>query len=391
MFKEDVLGNSDVIILSKIEWNWQRQLLHQLSFWLAQCARNVIFIENFPKRLPRFYELNRVLMRILYHGRPRAIKYQDSLIQKNNIFIITPFSFPPVNFIFNLLNRRFFFPVLIRRIKKDYNLNQTIIFCFLPTQASLDFIELFKPKLLIYYCVSNFIADPLSPKDIVQTEFRVLKEADMVVCDSDFLYQSKREIRDDIVQVLPAVDFALFNQSDNGMVTGPIKRVCYFGGINNIRIDFQIIDSIASDNIEVRLIGPIRDCIPELPKNVKIFGMVEYKNLPHYLKDCDCLILPYKVNEFTKGVIPAKLFECFATGKPVIATALPDLLLYRDVINIASTPKEFINIIKNINLYETKDKYEKRIKIAKEHSEDRQFNRLWEVMRFKALKKECDN
>lgn len=389
MLKQEILQKTDIIILSKVRWDWQSQSVQKLTLWLSRYVRNVIFIENFPKRFPTPYELYRIKDRILgFLSIKKTIKYSSALIKESNISIVTPLVLPSINFIFNLLNRRLFLPVLIRHIKKAYGINLPLVFCFLPLRPSLDFIKLFKPKLLAYYCTDNFLGDPQFPNDVHEIEHFLIENADFVICSSNFLFREKQKIRNDIIEIPSSVDFSLFTQADNGMIVGPIGRVCYFGDINNTRIDFSIIQSIALNNIEVWLIGPVRNKIPKLPKNVKLFGKVEHDKLPGYLKDCDCLILPYKINELAKGILPAKIFECFASGKPIIATALPDLSLYNDVINIASTSDKFVEIIRHIDQYETSDKYEKRIKVAMEHSEDNQFSQLGDEICAKISNKE---
>ena len=49
---------------------------------------------------------------------------------------------------------------------------------------------------------------------------------------------------------------------------------------------------------------------------------VPQAELPAQLKPMDT---PYKTNGFTQYVFPSKIYECLATGKPLVETPLPDL------------------------------------------------------------------
>ncbi|MDH7571484.1 MAG: hypothetical protein QHJ73_18060, partial [Armatimonadota bacterium] len=42
----------------------------------------------------------------------------------------------------------------------------------------------------------------------------------------------------------------------------------------------------------------------------------------------DVCLIPFRMNELTRGVNPVKLFEYFAMGKSVVSAPLPDVLAY---------------------------------------------------------------
>lgn len=380
-----VLKNKSVIILSSIQWDWQWHRHHVLTFYLARQARKVIYVENLPKRLPRLRETKRVTRRIRFRKKQSLVgsKYQSLLVQAGNIEIISPLALPAINRVFNWLNRKIWLRRLANLIKIRLGGEHPIIWCYLPIQSALDLIELLQPKLLVYDCVDNYLAEPFAPKDIAQTESSLLRRANLVTVTSDFLYQAKSRIRKDVIQILPGVNYELFRRADTGMIQGPIKRVCYFGGMSSIRINFDIIRAIAREGFEVWLIGPVQGKLPALPENVKFLGMVEHKIIPEYLDNCDCLILPYKINEYTKGIIPAKFFECFATGKPIIVTPLPNFQPYKNLLVIADSPQQFVSTLKHIREIENEEKYHQRIKIAQDHSEEHQFDPLLEIIRKK--------
>jgi glycosyltransferase involved in cell wall biosynthesis len=176
---------------------------------------------------------------------------------------------------------------------------------------------------------------------------------------------------------LPGVDFDHFQAADKGRLRKEIRTLCYFGGINEIRIDFGLLKEVASGSpVDVHMIGPIKSRIPRLPENIIFKGELSYEELPENLREYDCLILPYRVTEFTKGIIPAKLFECFATGKPIIATPLPSFYEFGDFLYVAEDAREFLRIIGNIGILETETRYNRRKELARHNSWESRFQEM---------------
>jgi glycosyltransferase involved in cell wall biosynthesis len=70
--------------------------------------------------------------------------------------------------------------------------------------------------------------------------------------------------------------------------------------------------------------------------NVHFLGHIPHSGLPAYLHYCDVLLLPYTQSAFSQYINPAKLQECLAVGKPIVATELPLLREYCDVLRVAS-------------------------------------------------------
>jgi len=55
--------------------------------------------------------------------------------------------------------------------------------------------------------------------------------------------------------------------------------------------------------------------------------------------------MPYRLNDATRSIYPLKLHEYLATGKPVVATAIPAVEELTDVIRVASGPDEFEQLV----------------------------------------------
>ncbi|TAF97750.1 MAG: glycosyltransferase, partial [Oscillatoriales cyanobacterium] len=79
--------------------------------------------------------------------------------------------------------------------------------------------------------------------------------------------------------------------------------------------------------------------------NIHYLGGKSYQELPAYLGGWDIAMLPFAINESTKFISPTKTPEYLAAGKPVISTAIRDVVRpYGDngLVRIASNVAEFV-------------------------------------------------
>jgi glycosyltransferase involved in cell wall biosynthesis len=73
--------------------------------------------------------------------------------------------------------------------------------------------------------------------------------------------------------------------------------------------------------------------------NVRVLGAQPYAALPHYLARFTAAMIPFRINRITEATSPIKLYEYFAGGKPVIATAMPECAAFPEV-HIVRSAKE---------------------------------------------------
>ena len=59
---------------------------------------------------------------------------------------------------------------------------------------------------------------------------------------------------------------------------------------------------------------------------IKIVGFQPYSEMPSYLAAADVCLLPARNVETMRNIVPIKMYEYLAAGKPVIATRLPGLM-----------------------------------------------------------------
>ena len=60
-----------------------------------------------------------------------------------------------------------------------------------------------------------------------------------------------------------------------------------------------------------------------LSQNIVFGGLQPYSALPDIIRSSDVCINPFELNSVTRDILPTKLFQYLACGKPVVATELP--------------------------------------------------------------------
>ncbi|MFW9887433.1 MAG: glycosyltransferase [Candidatus Thorarchaeota archaeon] len=93
-------------------------------------------------------------------------------------------------------------------------------------------------------------------------------------------------------------------------------------------------------------------------KRVALVDWVRYDEVPSYIAVADICILPANLNEIMREIVPIKLYEYLACGKPVVVTKLPGVFRefgVRSGIVYADDPKSVVELA--LNIFQNKEKY----------------------------------
>lgn len=364
-----------VVILSSIRWDflWQRHQI--LAVLFAQAGYPTVYVETTGLRNPPLTPGNvcKVLDRLLRAGR-KSRRAPDST--PSNLIVYSPLVVPPTWKVFRRLNGTVFVPRVARDLRRLFGGVSPAVIAYPPTSTTLDLLSRLEPHRVLYDCVLNYEYFPGVPSDIAETEKILLRRADAVTVDSGFLLEKHRGLWPDLVQIGSGVDHELFEQARTGPLRRAARTVCFFGMMDESRFDFDLVGKLAEEGYRVRLLGTLtRPAFARLP-GVEYRGEVPHWDLPRHLSDADALIIPYKINAFSKGTFPAKIYECLATGKPTIVTPLPDLVPFGDLLYLAKDARGFADTLRRLPDLETEARVEARAELARQNS--------WEA-RFKAI------
>ena len=126
----------------------------------------------------------------------------------------------------------------------------------------------------------------------------------------------------------------------------------YVGGMHR-HVDFGLLIEMARARKDWSwvFVGPLQTAVgrlKELP-NVHLLGQQSHNSLFAYIRAFDVCIVPYVNSLYTATVVPTKINEYLAVGKPVVSTNLPAVCKFNDEHKILQTvtnqPADFLSAI----------------------------------------------
>jgi UDP-galactopyranose mutase len=214
---------------------------------------------------------------------------------------------------------------------------------------ALEYSHHLSAKNIIYDCMESSSSEG---------ERELLREADLIYVNNEALYKIKKDENSNIHLVDNAVDYQHFHQARQKLVEPddqiniPHPRIGVYGVIDN-KIDLKLLKQIADlqPDYHFVIVGPILNIHSEdLPKRVNIHYLdkKDYHALPLYLAGWDCAFMPLALNEHTKYYAPQEVLEFLAAGRPVVTTAINNIVQsngLKSLVHIAESPQNFIDHI----------------------------------------------
>jgi glycosyltransferase involved in cell wall biosynthesis len=180
----------------------------------------------------------------------------------------------------------------------------------------------------------------------------------------------------------PAVDYEQFWVLQGNHPGKGVHTVCFFGHVSRERMDFSALRAVARAGFEVRIVGDlgrVDKSVMEMP-GIHYTGEVSHAKLPAALAGVDAFVLPYKVNDLTRSISPAKTYECLATGKPVVAAPLPALEELAGHVYLAEKPEDYVRLLQSLGRLETEEKVRARVELARKNSWEVRFREIEEAL-----------
>lgn len=229
------------------------------------------------------------------------------------------------------------------------------------TPMALEFSYKFVPGLTVYDCMDELSAFKFAPDELKDLERRLFNKADVVFTGGQSLYEAKKHQHYNIHPFQSSIDKKHFGKArskdsepaDQKAIDGP--KLGFYGVIDE-RFDTDLIKNIADarPDWQIMLIGPIVKIDPAgLPKNKNIhyLGAKKYDELPLYLSGWDVALVPFLLNESTRFISPTKTPEYLAGGKPVVSSAIKDVVTpyaKNKLVSIGVDAEDFIAAIESI-------------------------------------------
>ena len=227
---------------------------------------------------------------------------------------------------------------------------------FYDPMAAPCFIGKIGERAVVYDCMDELSQFKFAPPEIVQRERILLAAADVVFAGGRKMWLSKSKHNDNAHFYGCGVDVPHFAKARAAETKVPtdvaqLKRpiLGYFGVVDE-RLDYDLIAKLADADPKwnIVMVGPTAKVDPNaLPKraNLHWLGRREYAELPNYTKAFDVCLMPFALNEATEYINPTKALEYMATGRPIVSTAVPDVVSnFSEAVNIAISQECFVEM-----------------------------------------------
>ncbi len=211
-------------------------------------------------------------------------------------------------------------------------------------------------QVVVYDCMDDLASFAGAPAGLIGAEARLLARADLVLTGGRSLHELRRGRHANIHCFPSAVEAGHFARAaDPGLALPaclehlPRPIFGYYGAVDE-RLDYTLIAALAdAPGVgSVVLVGPTIKVDPaSLPRrgNLHYLGQQAYADLPAFLKGFDVCLMPWALNDATRSISPTKTLEYMAGGKPIVSTAVKDVVRdHGDLVFVAGSPEEFVGL-----------------------------------------------
>ena len=224
---------------------------------------------------------------------------------------------------------------------------------FYDPMAYTAFAGQMNERAIVYDCMDQLSQFRFCPPELVKRERELLAAADVVFAGGPKIWEEKRRYNSNCFMYGCGVDAGHFGAallpqrvtpSDVRDLPHPIYG--YIGVVDE-RLDYELLAQLADDNKEgsVVMVGPTAKVDPaSLPRraNLHWLGARDYSLLPSYAKAFDVCLMPFALNEATEFINPTKALEYMATGRPIVSTAIQDVVRqFKGIVVVCRTAEDF--------------------------------------------------
>ncbi|MCS7038849.1 MAG: glycosyltransferase [Caldilineales bacterium] len=381
-----MLAGYDIVCFSPNPWQALWRNRHQIMSRLARQNR-VLFVEPAPY-------LRRVLADLSRRG-PAAVASPSLVSPLPNLWVYRAPGYaavsgrPPLADLTFALRRRH-----LRQTLRRLGFDRPLLWVFQYNVGEM--VGHLDERLRIYHAVDEYAAYeldfPPAQEEARRAHIRALEadliaRMDLVFVASEALYESKRPLHPHVVLVPNGADYEHFARPGRPpatMASLPRPRLVFAGAINE-KIDLALLAEVAArrPDWQVVLIGPVtlRRPAPALVRlqgltNVHFLGEQPPTDLPAFLHAGDVCLMPYVRNEWTRNISPLKLYEYLATGLPIVATPIPAVAPFADLVFVAADPEGTMAAIVQALADDSPERRRRQQEVARQHTWDNRLERM---------------
>lgn len=352
----------NVLYLMNVDWNWIKQRPHFIAEHLAKNNEiDILYQYRYSRRGFQKRDSSSINISPIYvipkGDRNNSLKKINTLIIKNKVK--------------QTINKK----------------NPDCIYLTYPDQINkIPDVDI----PLIYDCMDDhiaFIDDTSKKSDVLNHERILVKKAKIILCSSEnlksvLIRRYGNFIKDKTYIVRNGYDGSILN-----IQNGEVKRkkrfiISYIGTISHW-FDFDLIEQSLEKypNIEYKLIGPIAKASIPSHSRIKYLGTIEHSNLYDSIKNDDCLIMPFQLNDIIKSVDPVKLYEYINYNKNIISIKYKEIERFDKFVNFYNSVQEYNEILGRL-LVDNRTKYsnDDRIRFLHKNNWESRVQQIEEIM-----------
>lgn len=211
-------------------------------------------------------------------------------------------------------------------------------------------------RAIVYDCMDELAKFRGAPPALLEREAELLALADVVFTGGWRLYEAKSRLNANCHFYGCGVDLEHFGKARRPDTALPedLRRlprpVLGFFGVVDERMDYELVARLADATPKgsVVIVGPAAKVeADQFPRrsNLHWLGQRNYSELPHYAKGFDVCLMPFALNESTEYINPTKALEYLAAGRPVVSTAIADVMRnFGAVVTVGHSHSQFIEL-----------------------------------------------
>ncbi|KQS92426.1 glycosyltransferase family 1 protein [Chryseobacterium sp. Leaf394] len=277
---------------------------------------------------------------------------------------------------------------LILHVLREYDVAEYISWYYTP--MALQFTDELRPQKVIYDSMDELSAFRFAPSQLLQLEEDLFKKADVVFTGGNSLYQAKKNRHHNIHAMPSSIDKDHFGKARNSpedpedQSSIGYPRMGFFGVVDE-RFDIELLRNVSQERPDWQfvIIGPVvkisHDDLPRA-ENIHYLGPKNYSDLPSYIAHWDIALILFALNESTEFISPTKTPEYLAAGKPVISTAIKDVVQpygNAGLVLIVDDADSFISAAENIMTDPDRDHWQRSVDdFLEDESWDHTFDRM---------------
>ena len=224
--------------------------------------------------------------------------------------------------------------VLLHDFMKNKDIERYVRWYYTPMM--LGFTNELRAEATVYDCMDELAGFLGAPPDLLLREQELFQQADVVFTGGMSLYEAKKSQHGNVHAFPSSIDVEHFasaremSEDPQDQAAIPHPRAGFFGVLDE-RFDVALLGEVARlrPDMQFILLGPVAKIdSASLPKaeNIHYLGGKSYTELPQYVAGWDVAMMPFAINEATRFISPTKTPEYLAAGKPVVSTAIHDVV-----------------------------------------------------------------